>query len=98
MQDSAGRVFMFDKAGNIYYDTEDARTGMYIVDTEGRMYNKFVDKQGQVSVTGGTRGGHLHPRRRCVHRSGCCWWRCCRMLTLTRGAAVKAAAGLRAAW
>jgi hypothetical protein len=50
---------MFDKAGNIYYDTEDARTGMYIVDTEGRMYNKFVDKQGQVSVTGGTRGGHV---------------------------------------
>ena len=30
-QDSAGRVFMFDRAGNIYYDTEDPRLGMYIV-------------------------------------------------------------------
>ena len=30
-QDAAGRVFMFDRAGNIYYDTEDPRTGLYIV-------------------------------------------------------------------
>ena len=31
LQDAAGRVFMFDKAGNIYYDTEDEKLGMYIV-------------------------------------------------------------------
>lgn len=30
-QDAQGRVFMWDKAGNIYYDTEDARTGVYMV-------------------------------------------------------------------
>lgn len=30
-QDAAGRVFMWDRAGNIYYDTEDPRTGLYIV-------------------------------------------------------------------
>lgn len=30
-QDAQGRVFMWDRAGNIYYDTEDPRTGVYIV-------------------------------------------------------------------
>lgn len=30
-QDAAGRVFLFDRAGNLYYDTEDPRLGMYIV-------------------------------------------------------------------
>lgn len=34
-QDAAGRVFMWDRAGNIYYDTEDPRTGMYIVSSWG---------------------------------------------------------------
>ena len=29
--DSQGRVFMFDRMGNIYYDTEDPRLGLYIV-------------------------------------------------------------------
>lgn len=39
---------MFDKAGNIYYDTEDPRVGMYIVDKGGEMYNEFVDTEGKV--------------------------------------------------
>lgn len=47
-QDAAGRVFMFDKAGNIYYDTGDQRVGLYIVDTAGEMFNEFVDKDGNV--------------------------------------------------
>ena len=32
-QDEEGRVFLFDKAGNLYYDTEDPKLGMYIVRT-----------------------------------------------------------------
>ena len=30
-EDEAGRVFMFDRAGNLYYDTGDKRLGFYIV-------------------------------------------------------------------
>lgn len=30
-QDADGRVFMFDRAGNLYYDTGDKRLGFYIV-------------------------------------------------------------------
>ncbi len=31
LQDPSGRVFMFDRAGNLYYDTEDPRTGLLVV-------------------------------------------------------------------
>lgn len=31
VQDPSGRVFMFDRAGNLYYDTEDPRTGLLVV-------------------------------------------------------------------
>ena len=30
-EDEAGRVYMFDRAGNLYYDTGDKRLGFYIV-------------------------------------------------------------------
>ncbi len=39
---------MFDAAGTLYYDTEDPRTGLLIVDGEGTVYNKFVDAEGKV--------------------------------------------------
>jgi hypothetical protein len=29
--DGEGRLYMFDRAGNLYYDTGDARLGFYIV-------------------------------------------------------------------
>ena len=32
-EDEAGRVFMFDRVGNLYYDTGDKRLGFYIVNT-----------------------------------------------------------------
>ena len=30
-EDEEGRVFFFDRAGNLYYDTGDKRLGFYIV-------------------------------------------------------------------
>lgn len=30
-QDVEGRIFMFDRAGNLYYDTGDKKVGFYIV-------------------------------------------------------------------
>lgn len=29
--DEEGRIFLFDRAGNLYYDTGDRRLGFYIV-------------------------------------------------------------------
>ncbi len=33
-EDEEGRVFFFDRAGNLYYDTGDKRLGFYIVSTD----------------------------------------------------------------
>ena len=33
-EDEKGRVFFFDRAGNLYYDTGDKRLGFYIVSTD----------------------------------------------------------------
>lgn len=30
-EDAEGRIFMFDRAGNLYYDTGDRKLGFYIV-------------------------------------------------------------------
>ena len=37
-QDEAGRLFMFDQRGNLYYDTEDPRLGMYMVSARARTH------------------------------------------------------------
>lgn len=44
--DSSGRLFLFDRLGNIYYDTGDSRLGFFIVDTSGDMFNLFIDERG----------------------------------------------------
>ena len=35
--DQEGRLYMFDRAGNLYYDTGDKRLGFYIVSPPSRM-------------------------------------------------------------
>lgn len=44
-QDDMGRLFLFDGAGNLYYDTGDPSLGIYIVDTSGNMYNEFLEPE-----------------------------------------------------
>lgn len=46
-RDEAGNIFMYDKNGNIYYDTG-AEQGIYIVDSSGDMFNTWADTRGEV--------------------------------------------------
>ncbi|EIE25318.1 hypothetical protein COCSUDRAFT_61541 [Coccomyxa subellipsoidea C-169] len=45
--DENGRTYMFDRAGNLYYDTGDKRLGFYIVTWDNKVYNVFLDKNGE---------------------------------------------------
>lgn len=45
-QDEAGRILLVAPNGDLYYDTGDVRTGVYIVDRDGEMYNAFIDGEG----------------------------------------------------
>jgi hypothetical protein len=42
-QDEAGRVFLVDAAGDLYYDSGDPTVGWYIVDTKDNVFNLYFD-------------------------------------------------------
>ncbi|CAL5219413.1 g1241 [Coccomyxa viridis] len=46
-EDEQGRVFFFDRAGNLYYDTGDKRLGFYIVTADYKVYNVYLDDYGE---------------------------------------------------
>lgn len=41
-QDDKGRLYMFDAAGNFFYDTGDERLGWNMIDYEGNVFNYYV--------------------------------------------------------
>ncbi|CAD7704302.1 unnamed protein product, partial [Ostreobium quekettii] len=45
-QDSKGRMYMVDQAGNLYYDSGLPQIGWYIVDPKGKVYNLYETSGG----------------------------------------------------
>ncbi|MEW5301019.1 MAG: hypothetical protein WDW38_009412 [Sanguina aurantia] len=50
-EDKQGRFFMIDQAGDLYFDTGDPQVGMYAMDTQGNLFNFYVDTDGQQKIT-----------------------------------------------
>lgn len=50
-QDQEGRIFMVDEIGDLYYDTGDSSTGMYVMDTQGNLFNFYLDEDKQRKIT-----------------------------------------------
>lgn len=47
--DEAGRMFLIDNKGNVYYDTGFVEGGIDVMSKDGEMYNMFRDKDGSVA-------------------------------------------------
>lgn len=50
-EDSEGRHFMIDEAGDLYYDTGDPEMGIYVMDRQGDLYNFYKGPDGQRQIT-----------------------------------------------
>uniref|UniRef100_A0A7S3VI82 Uncharacterized protein n=1 Tax=Dunaliella tertiolecta TaxID=3047 RepID=A0A7S3VI82_DUNTE len=50
-EDEAGRLFMIDEVGDLYYDSGDPAIGMYAMDTQGNLFNFYNDVGGERKIT-----------------------------------------------
>ncbi|KAF8066169.1 PRY2 [Scenedesmus sp. PABB004] len=50
-QDPAGRLYLIDQAGDLYYDSGRPETGIYVLDPQGNLFNVYLDDAGGRRVT-----------------------------------------------